>query len=325
LFLLSALLSALAWLALAVLAGSAGVVAVAAGLGLVHAVFRTHLRGNGVRLSESQLPELHLLCQSVAERLNISPLPEVYLLKSFGMSETLALSLLSRRCVVLDAALLADCTDPRQREFLIAHELARVSAGHFAWSTFLLPVHLMPWLGAAYRHAGERTGDRAGLQVVRAIEPALRTLALMSLGPRLSERVNPRALLAQSDDAGGAWARPLCVRVAALQQHAEPGSVRPRAHSWTRIVLPVGLCLAGLGVVAFPRLNRDSLDQVTALLADTRQGDRSMPRTSVRHRGPSEHRAETAPPRTEQPEDDGPWVLPWRMDEVPAGECSKPL
>jgi len=239
LFALGVVLSGLCWAGLTVLTLGLGLLYAVLVLGLMlvaHAVFLASVRGNGVRVGPEQLPELHRRLEAACQRLGLERVPELYLLQSGGVLNAFATRLLSRRFVILHSALADACTDPRQLEFVLGHELGHLAAGHLAWNGFLLPFRLVPWLGAAYSRAREYTGDRCGLAVVEDLEPAMRGLVVLAAGGRYAGEVNLAAFAAQRAESGRFWmattelmsSHPfLCKRVAELQNVVHPGTVAP--------------------------------------------------------------------------------------------------
>jgi hypothetical protein len=160
--------------------------------------------------------------------------------------------------VILLSDLVDQCEDPRQLDFVIAHELAHHAAGHVARQFFLLPFRMVPWLGAAYSRACEYTCDRAGLHAAGEPEAAMRGLAVLAAGGKLAARVDLAAFEAQRLEAGGFWmavweltaSHPfLCKRVAALRAASQPEAqealVRPNPFAWP--LAPVFGALGGGG------------------------------------------------------------------------------
>lgn len=203
---------------------------------MAHALFLAHVKGNGLRVGPDQLPELHARCVAAAQRLGMDELPEIYLLQSGGVLNAFATKLLSRKFVIIYSSLLSECTDPKQLDFVIGHELGHLAAGHLKWNAFLIPAKVLPWLGAAYSRACEYTCDRCGHHVVGELEPSMRALAVLAAGGRYSGAVNLDAFLAQREETGHFWmaicelvsSHPyLCKRVAALRELAAPGSLKP--------------------------------------------------------------------------------------------------
>jgi Zn-dependent protease with chaperone function len=237
LFLLAVVFSSVVWL-VAIFA-SVGIGALVIGclafiVLAVHAVFLAHVRGNGIRVSRQQLPALYARCEEIAHKLGLDGVPQVYLMQQGGVLNAFATKLLSRRFVIVYSSLADACADPRQLDFVIGHELGHLAAGHLAWNAYLIPFHLLPWLGPAYSRAREYTCDRCGLAIVDSLEPALRGLTVLSAGGRLAQEVNLEAFANQRLETGSFWmataelcmSHPyLCKRVAALQEVRQPGSI----------------------------------------------------------------------------------------------------
>lgn len=199
-----------------------------------HAVFLAHVRGNGVRVSAQQLPQLQQRCDAAARKLGLSETPEVYLLQQGGVLNAFATKLLSRRFVIIYSDLVDACADPAQLDFVIGHEMGHFAAGHLAWNAYLAPFFMVPWLGPAYSRAREYTSDRCGLAAVEALEPALRGLGVLAAGGKVAQEMNLEAFAAQRNESGHFWmataelcmSHPyLCKRVAALQELRQPGTV----------------------------------------------------------------------------------------------------
>lgn len=121
------------------------------------ALFLAHVRGNGVRVSERQLPDLNARVRAASEKLGLPQPPEVYVIQAGGVLNAFATKLLSRKYVILFSDLMDQCHDPRQCDFVVGHEVGHLAAGHLRWNAFLAPYHLLPWLGTAYSRAREYT------------------------------------------------------------------------------------------------------------------------------------------------------------------------
>jgi Zn-dependent protease with chaperone function len=236
LFILGIIFSSLSWLLLIVsiiglIYGSMVLVFVL----IAHALHLAHVQGNGLKISERQLPDLYERVKVAAEKLGLAHVPDIYVLQSGGILNAFATKLLSRRFVIIYSELADNCADSRQLDFVVGHELGHLAAGHLTWMFFLLPFRLVPWLGPAYSRACEYTCDRAGLAVVGGLEPSLRGLCVLAAG-RLAGRADLQAFSDQRSTSGGFWmsifelvsTHPfLCKRAAALQEFAAPGTVKP--------------------------------------------------------------------------------------------------
>src|SRR5262245_33177180 len=131
---------------------------------VAHLAFITHLRGSGVRLGPEQMPELHQRVVTLASRLGMRPAPDAYLVQAGGALNALATKFLRSNFIVLYSDLLEACGDNDDaRDFIIAHELGHLHAGHLRGHWLLLPGLAVPFLGTAYSRAREYTCDRYGL------------------------------------------------------------------------------------------------------------------------------------------------------------------
>lgn len=245
LFLIGVTFSSLVWLAVVVsIVGLLYGLMVLSFVLMVQAVFLAHVRGNGVRVSREQLPGLYERVELAAGKLGLAEIPEVYVVQAGGTLNAFATKFLSRKFVVIYSDLVDNCHDVRHLDFIIGHEIGHLAAGHLNWNAFLLPFHLLPWLGPAYSRAREYTCDRAGHHVVADLEASMRGLCVLAAGGKLSAQVNLQAFMAQREQTGTFWmavhelvaTHPyLCKRVAALHELEAPGTLRPvrrSAASW---------------------------------------------------------------------------------------------
>ena len=238
LFVFGVIFSASVWAVLTLATLGIGLiyaVFIAAFVLIAHALFLAHVKGNGVRVSERQLPELHARVKQAAAKLGMSDVPVVYLLQHGGFLNAFATKLLSRKFVIILSDLADQCEDPRQLDFIIGHELGHFAAGHLAWNAFLAPYKIFPLLGAAYSRACEYTCDRCGHAVTGDYEASKRALVVLAAGGKHAGRVNLDAFIEQQSDTGAFWmaiyelvsSHPyLCKRVAELKNLEAPGSVR---------------------------------------------------------------------------------------------------
>jgi len=262
LFVVGVVVSSIAWLAIAV--SIVGLLYAALGALFVltaHALFLAHVRTNGVRIDERQLPDLHGRVAAAAKALGLAQVPAAYVLQGGGLLNAFATKLLSRRYVVLLSDLVDHCADPRQLDFVVGHELGHFAAGHLAWNLFLLPYRIVPWLGAAYGRACEYTCDRCGLAATGDTEQAMRGLVVLAAGGKVAAQVDLAAFASQRLEAGHFWPTVLeltsyhpflCKRVGELQELARPGTVRPVGRSVAGSVLAPFLGALGGGAGAAP-------------------------------------------------------------------------
>ena len=216
------------WIALAVsIVGIAYVALLGIFFFVAHLMFIAHLRGNSVRLGPEQMPELYARVAALAERIGMRRVPDTYVVQAGGALNALATKFLRANFIVLFSDLLEACGDNTDaRDFIIAHELGHLHAGHLRLRWLLLPGLFIPFLGTAYSRACEYTCDRYGLAASSNGDRALDGLCILAAGGEHGPKVNRRALVAQRSDMNtvfmkiGHWLSthpPIAHRLAALR------------------------------------------------------------------------------------------------------------
>ena len=205
---------------------------------MAHALYLAHVRGNAVRLGPNQLPHLWNKVVAASQRLGLREPPAAYLMQSGGILNAFATKLLGRRFVILNSELVDACDGgsavlgPSEIDFVIAHEVAHLAAGHLNW--MLMPIRIIPLLGPAYSRACEYTCDRAGHSFVGDLEISSRALAILACGRRAGRVMNLDAFVEQRHETGAFWmavyelnsTHPyLPKRIAALREMALPGTI----------------------------------------------------------------------------------------------------
>jgi Zn-dependent protease with chaperone function len=231
---------------------------------LAHAMMIVHIKGNAVKLSRDQLPEIYEKVVTAAEVLGLKDVPEVYVMQAGGILNAFATKFLGRKFVVIYSDLLEACeAESKEMDMIIGHELGHLALGHLKWLLFLAPSRLLPWIGAAYSRAREYSCDRCGLEVVGDPEAAYRGLVVLASGGKYARKVNLNAFVRQTDEMGGFWcsiyelnaSHPfLPKRIAALINWKNPGTIKiPRRSFWAYPLSPV-LGVASGGAAGAPMI-----------------------------------------------------------------------
>jgi Zn-dependent protease with chaperone function len=207
LFALSLAVSAVFWLI--VLAATLGTALVYVALYFVaylfaHSGLICYLRGNAVRISETQFPDLHARLEQCCERLGMR-LPEAYVLQAGGALNAFATRFLGRNFVVLYSDVLEALEErPDALNFYLGHELGHIHRNHLRWAPVLFPAGLLPLLGAAYSRAREYTCDRYGLDCCAALEDAEVAVGALAAGKRW-RLLSGQHFAEQSSNTEGFW------------------------------------------------------------------------------------------------------------------------
>lgn len=157
-----------------------------------------HLRGNGVKVSAAQFPDVHETTQRLSREMGLPVAPDVYILQAGGMLNALATRFLGRNFVVLysDVVELAREQGQDALSFVICHELAHHYRKHTSRRVLLLPSLWVPFLGSAYSRACEYTCDAFGARYCG--RGAVDGLLVLAAGKGLYREVNVQAFAQQA-------------------------------------------------------------------------------------------------------------------------------
>jgi Zn-dependent protease with chaperone function len=217
---------------------------------LAHVALVAHLRGSAIKLGSDQLPDLYGRIVRVAEKLGMQKLPDAYLMQAGGALNAFATKLFRSNFIVLYADLLEACgEDTQAADFVVAHELGHVMAGHLRFQWLIAPGRLFPFIGTAYSQAREFTADRYGAAGVDDRDASVRGLTLLAAGGSHAKKVNLDAMLQQRHDLKTVWMTigrwmsthpPLVNRIAEMD----------RARAGARVLSPAST-LGAAAVIAF--------------------------------------------------------------------------
>lgn len=197
------------WLGLIV--GTFGVALIVLGIGFLLYLFAqsaliTHIKGNGVELSEAQFPDLYAQFTACCDRLQLKARPQAYILNGNGGLNAFATKFLNTQFVVL----MSDAVDAMGKHadgvsFYMGHELGHLRMKHLSGHLLRWPALWLPLLGAAYSRARESTCDRHGLACSGSPEGAARALAALSAGAERWRQLDVPAYLQQAKQSSGFW------------------------------------------------------------------------------------------------------------------------
>ncbi len=170
-----------------------------------HSAFITYVKGNGVKITEEQYPDLHQRLLSCCAKVGLDEIPEAYILRT-DFFNALATRFLGRHFVVLFTDVLDALEEkPGAVNFYIGHEVGHIHRKHLLWSPFLIPGMLLPIVGAAYRRAEEYTCDRYGTACCENEEDVKAAIATIAAGDTRWKDINLEAYLKQIDETNGFW------------------------------------------------------------------------------------------------------------------------
>ncbi len=168
--------------------------------GTIDALSPHMVRTQGIRVGPDQLPTLYHAVTQCAERLQLTAIPDVYVLHE-TVWNAMAIWLARRRVVVLYSAILdgilTDDSAHQQLTFLLGHEFGHHVDGHLDRMHLLVELACLwcPWLRRWHSRHCEATCDRIGLYCSDSLSASLRVVAKLMVGAHLAQEVNPDAVL----------------------------------------------------------------------------------------------------------------------------------
>ncbi|NOR47135.1 MAG: M48 family metalloprotease [Methanosarcinaceae archaeon] len=171
--------------------------------------FKAEIFGNSVKVSENQYPEIYNIVQECSKSLNLSAIPDVFIINSSGTTNAIAIRFLSKKFVLLYSELVDLMIFNKQDmgmdelKMIIGHELAHHAAGHTSplKNILLSPAMFIPFLGNAYSRACELTADRIGAAFTQDMEASKRALVALACGSdALAGETNIESFLQQEKD-----------------------------------------------------------------------------------------------------------------------------
>ena len=171
----------------------------------VQSSFIATIKGNGVKVTESQFPDLHRSLMECCRKVGVQDAPDMYLLRT-DFFNALATKFLGRNFIVLFTDVVDALPDePGAIDFYIGHELGHIHRKHLRWMPFLFPALLLPVLGTAYRRAQEYTCDRYGASCCTNEGQIRAAMAAISAGNTRWKTLEPVGYLAQIPQTAGFW------------------------------------------------------------------------------------------------------------------------
>lgn len=164
---------------------------IALGLGLVvwftHGLLVARLRSESVRVTAQQYPELYASFAEVCQRLNLTTLPEFYILQSGGVLNAFATRHTGRNFVVVYSSFveILGAGSPMMK-FLIGHEIGHIQRKHLQKGMWLAPGKIIPLIGEAYHRACEATCDRYGAYAANDLTSSMLALTVLASGREAS-------------------------------------------------------------------------------------------------------------------------------------------
>lgn len=181
-------------------------------LGLVsflsHAISMSHIQVNGVRLKDNQFPDLYKKVEDLSGKMELTKVPEVYVIESGGLLNAFATKIFSffgKNIVVLYSDFVDISLESKGNEidYVIAHELAHIKRNHIVKFFLVFPAMWIPFIGGSYSRMAEYTCDRMAAYYTEKADDAINGLLVLAAGKRLYKKVNLKEYQEQYNDKKG--------------------------------------------------------------------------------------------------------------------------
>ena len=167
--------------------------------------FLGHLRGNSVKLTPTQFPELFQILKSHCQKLGMSSIPDTYVMQGNGILNAFAARIFRNNLVILNSGVVELIADNEFDvvSFIIGHELGHIKRGHVSFKQILtFPASLIIFpLRLAYSRAREYTCDNIGYNLCPA--GAVNGILFICAGAKLYKKINVKELFLSLDANSG--------------------------------------------------------------------------------------------------------------------------
>jgi Zn-dependent protease with chaperone function len=164
-----------------------------------HGLMIGHIRGNGIRLSQTQFAEVYERAEQISKEMGLAKCPDIFVLESGGILNAFATRFFGKNMIVLYSDIVDLIKEERYDElsFVIAHELAHIKRNHIIKQIFILPAKWVPFLSEAYSRACEYTCDRYAAYFTKNYQASINSLTVLAIGKTLYDRVNHQEYVKQ--------------------------------------------------------------------------------------------------------------------------------
>ncbi len=175
-----------------------------------HAISMSHIQVNGVRLKESQFPDLYKRVEELSSKMGLSKIPEVYIVESGGILNAFATKVFGffgKNMVILysDFVDVSIESNGHEIDYVIAHELAHIKRNHVVKALLVFPAMWIPFVGVSFSRMAEYTCDRMAAYYTERPEEAVNGLLVLAAGRHLYKKVNVKEYLEQYNDKKGVF------------------------------------------------------------------------------------------------------------------------
>ena len=172
---------------------------------LFSALMIGNIRSNAVKISSEQFPEVFSKAEELCREMEISKIPDIYVLQSGGILNAFATRFFGRNMVVIYAEIfeLINTKQEDELNFVLAHELAHIKRNHLSKQILILPAMWIPGVAELYLRACEYTCDRYAAYYTQNSEASKNSLTMLAIGKHLYLHVDKEEFMKQLNEEKG--------------------------------------------------------------------------------------------------------------------------
>jgi Zn-dependent protease with chaperone function len=155
------------------------------------------IHGSGVRVSETQFPEIHRCVKDFAVRLDLNKHVDIYIVEA-NVTNAAAVKYGKKNVIILTDDLIHGCLasgHPDALAFVIGHELAHIALNHNGMFRSWMAQHLNK-----LQRLDEYSADSVASALVGERATAFRGLLLLTVGYALLPYVHPESIIRQAQE-----------------------------------------------------------------------------------------------------------------------------
>lgn len=173
---------------------------------IINSTLISHLKGNAIKITDNQFPDLYEHFEFCCDTLEINNIPDIYLKNGNGVFNAFATRFLAKNYIVLYSSIVdAVQEDPDALRFYIGHELGHIKRKHILKHGFLVICTWLPIIGKAYLRACEYTCDLHGLKCCENPESALKAMSVLLSGPKRYATIDTKHFIKQVNHGNEFW------------------------------------------------------------------------------------------------------------------------
>lgn len=168
-----------------------------------HGFFIGIIKGNAIRISEHQYPDIFKIVKYQAAEIGLKTIPDVY--ASDGNFNAFVTKFARKNYLMLYSEVIETALkgDLEVLKFVVAHELGHIKRKHLTKEIWLTPSLIIPFLKSAHSRGCEYTCDRIGYHF--SGQGAIEGILILSAGKEIYSKINISRFVEQAEKEDSFW------------------------------------------------------------------------------------------------------------------------